>query len=62
MKLPPITVFLLLLDDSAILSNQPNSEVAPEMDMQSQTQTQPVMITSNETAEDSGYQGKNRLL
>ena len=62
MKLPPITVFLLPLDDSTILSNQPNSEVAPEIDMQSQTQTQPVMITSNETAEDSGYQGKNRLL
>ena len=62
MKLPPITVFLLLLDDSAILSNQPHSEVAPEIDMQSQMQTQPVMIPSNETAEDSGYQGKNRLL
>ena len=59
MKLPPITVFLLPLDDSAILSNQPNSEVTPEIDMQSQTQTQPVMITSNETAEDSRYQGKN---
>ena len=62
MKLPPITVFLLPLDDSTTLSNQPNSEVAPEIDMQSQTQMQPVMIASNETAEDSGYQGKNRLL
>ena len=58
MKLPPITVFLLPLDHSAILSNQPNSE-APEIDMQPQMQTQPVMIASNETAEDSGYQGKN---
>ena len=62
MKLLPITFFLFPLDDSVILSNQPNSEVAPEIDMQSQTQTQPVMITSNETAEDSRYQGKNRLL
>ena len=62
MKLPPITVFLLPLDESTVLSKDANPEVDPHMEIQSQTQPVAETGTSDQGTEDSGYQGKNIMV
>ena len=62
MKLLPITLFLLLLDESTILSKDANPEVDPHMEIQSETQLVVKTGTSDQGAEDSRYQGKNIIV
>ena len=62
MKLPPITVFLLLLDESTILNKDANPQLDPHMEIQSETQPVAETSTSDQVAEDSGYQGKNIIV
>ena len=61
MKLPPITVFLLPLDESTLLNKDANPQLDPQIEIQSETQPVAETGTSDQVAKDSGYQGKNLI-
>ena len=62
MKLLPITVFLLPLDESTILNKDANPQLDALIEIQSETQPVAKTGTSDQAAEDSRYQGKNIII
>ena len=55
-------MFLLPLDESTILNKDANPQLDLHIEIQSETQPVAESGTSDQVAEDSGYQGKNIIV